>query len=340
MFVRPHRKGMVPPCLYKSTRLNAFMRLKDVPEDFFVEEIPKRKFTEQGKLFVYTATKRDLTTNEMITKLSRLNGVQPRDIRFAGLKDRRAITTQYITSPKALTKSPDNVILTLKGKTDEHLSLGDMQANAFRIVVRDVKDTHDVVIPNYFGDQRFSKDNVEIGLLILKKDFYEVAKRLAEENPAVADRLEQDRSSPIQALQVFPFRILLLYVHAVQSWLYNEAVSAYIKDNHPDAREVPYRHGVLRFPKELKDQEVPVVGAVQELGEWEKYYAPLLNEAGITQQDFLIRSFPSLTQEGETRSLLADVKSHSIKREGPNAIVEVVLGSGCYATVCVDGWCS
>lgn len=316
------------------------MQLKVVPEDFFVEEIPSRTFSEEGKLFVYKATKRDLTTNELVTKLSRLNGVQPRDIRFAGLKDRRAITTQFLTSPKALTKSPEDVILTHVGKTNDPLSLGDLDANAFRIVVRNITQTHDVVIPNYFGDQRFSEENVEIGLLLLKKDFHTVATRLAKQHLGVAHRLELDHSGAVQALQVFPFRILLLYVHAVQSWLFNEAVSAYIKERYPDAREVAYRHGVLRYPKELEDQEVPVVGAVQELGDWQQYYAPLLKQAGITQQDFLIRSFPSLTQEGETRSLLADVRNHTITRQGSNATVEVVLGPGCYATVAVQGWCS
>ncbi len=316
------------------------MQLKTVPEDFFVEELPNRTFSEHGTLFVYKATKRDMTTNRLIEALSRLNGIQPRNIRYAGLKDKRAITTQYLTSTKKLTKSPDDVVLTHVGHTDEHLSLGDLDANAFRIVVRGVSDTHDVSIPNYFGDQRFSQDNVELGLLLLKKEFYEVAVRLAQTNKAVAYALDKDRSNPLHALRSFPFRILLLYVHAVQSWLFNQAVSAYIKDQSSDAREVEYRHGVLRYPKTLEDLQVPVVGAAQELGEWAKYYEPLLEQAGIMPQDFLIRSFPSLTQEGELRSLRADVRTHTITRQGDSAVVELVLGSGCYATVAVFGWCS
>lgn len=315
------------------------MRIKTVPEDFFVHEIPKRSFSEEGELFVYRATKRDRTTQDMVSALSRLNGVQPRDIRYAGLKDRRAITTQLLSSPKALTKSPDDVKLKLIGKTDEHLHLGDLKANAFRIVVRDVTEVRDVAIPNYFGDQRFSTENVERGLMLVKGDFFGLAHLLAKEHPSVRRRVEQDPTGAVQALQAFPFRILLLYVHAVQSWLFNEAVSAWVADNNTTVHTAQYRHGVLRFPKTLPDKHVPLIGAVSELGEWEKYYAPLLTKAGITQQSFLVRAFPTLTQEGDVRSLRADVREKSLKQDSNSVVAEFVLGPGCYATVCLAGWC-
>jgi len=316
------------------------MRIKNTPEDFWVEEIPARAFSEHGALFVYRATKRDRTTNDMITILSQLNNVQPRDIRFAGLKDKRAITTQYLTSAKPLTKTSEHIVLEPAGKTDEHLHLGDLKANAFRIEVQDITHIHNVAIPNYFGDQRFSKENVELGLKLLKGQFFEVAHHLAKEHPGVRQRLETHPDGSVQALQVFPFRILLLYVHAVQSWLFNEAVSAWVKEKDPDAREVEYRHGILRYPQTIPDIQVPVVGAVQELGEWEQYYAPLLAKAGLTQQSFLVRAFPSLTQEGELRALKADIKEQRITQEGSRATIELVLGPGCYATVCIQGWCS
>ncbi|HKZ49706.1 MAG TPA: tRNA pseudouridine(13) synthase TruD, partial [Candidatus Nanoarchaeia archaeon] len=70
------------------------MKLKQVPEDFIVEEIitvPKSKKDEQTYFWL---TKRNWTTEAAIREISRRLGVSNRRFKFAGSKDRIAATKQ------------------------------------------------------------------------------------------------------------------------------------------------------------------------------------------------------------------------------------------------------
>ena len=314
------------------------MRIKDSPSDFVVQEIPSRAFSEEGKYFVYKATKTDLTTHEMVKRLAQQNNLLAKQIRYAGTKDRRAITTQYLTAPQALKNQDELIQLELVGRANDHLGLGDLQANEFLITVYDVQTTHEVAIPNYFGEQRFSSDNKEIGVLLLTGEFLAAAHRLQDQFPVIKEHLREKPNDAVSALRQAPLKILLLYVHSVQSWLYNQAVSAYVKDCYDEYREVPYSQGVLRFPyKPLPDKQVPLVGAVNELGAWERYYQPLLDKLGLGQHNFMVRQFPQLTQEGTNRALQADVRAQEVQLKDQTATVKLTLGPGCYATIALKG---
>ncbi len=307
------------------------VKIKTEPEDFRVEEAPSRIWKDVGKYVVYRATKRDMTTTELVQRLASRNGLPQRAIRYAGLKDKRAVTSQYITAPKELS-APEGIALEHAGFTDEPLHLGELEANRFTIVAREVKGVHDVAVPNYFGDQRFSEHNVELGLALLKKDYKTVA-------ATITGQPVEDVSSALRALQHANQRILLLYLHAVQSWLWNRAVSAWVAE-HGSMHTAKWRHGTLRFPKELPDLQVPLPGAAQPLGDWEQQYIPLLDEAGLRMQDFRITALPHLTQEGELRALRMDIRKKRLERDGDTVTVHLTLGPGCYATVCLAAWLS
>lgn len=314
------------------------MQIKRSPEDFVVVEQPSKQFLDSGDYFVYKATKRDLTTHELARRLARSNGLHPKQVRYAGAKDRRAVTTQYLTSPRKLSIDDERIGLEHVGFADDHLSLGELSANDFEITVYDVQEVRDVEIPNYFGDQRFSSENRELGLLLLKGDFLSVAQRVRGQFRGVDDLLDEKPNDAVSALRKAPMKILLLYVHSVQSWLYNEAVSAWVADTYDEYAEASYSLGTLRFPyADLPDKQVPLVGAVNDLGEWMRYYQPLLEQAGIGQHSFMIRSFKQLTQEGVDRSLAADVRKKEVVLDGSTAQVSLSLGSGCYATVVLEG---
>lgn len=274
----------------------------------------------------------------MTIRLAVQNSMSSTDIRYAGSKDRRAITTQYITSPKQLNNNETDIVLEHVGFTHKPLSLGELEANEFLITAYDVSDTRDVQIPNYFGNQRFSSQNVEVGLLLLRKQFLEAANHLRGQYKEIDKHLLADENDGIGALRRAPRLSLIMYVHAVQSWLYNEAVNQYVIDNYESYKQASYRHGTLTFPhKKLPSIDVPVVGAAQDLGEWEKYYAPLFRKHNITPGMFYIRSLPYLTQEGETRSLQADVRKKEVSLQEETAKIHLILGSSCYATIVLAG---
>src|SRR3989344_2140708 len=155
--------------------------IKEKPEDFVVKEIIKLNFDETGKYSYYLIKKRNYTTLEAIQRIADKLNVNAKKIGFAGTKDKVAIAEQAISilnGPKKDLYLKD-IKLKFLGKGKEQISLGDLEGNEFEIVIRnlikkeieDIKKTDKIKIQNYFGEQRFSRNNSEIGKNIVKKNF-------------------------------------------------------------------------------------------------------------------------------------------------------------------------
>ena len=68
--------------------------IKECPEDFVVEELPAYAPTGVGDHVFVRFTKRDRTTMEAVRSIARALACDPRAAGFAGMKDKRAVTTQ------------------------------------------------------------------------------------------------------------------------------------------------------------------------------------------------------------------------------------------------------
>ena len=164
-------------------------------EDFIVEEQPI-EFSNSGNFVVLEIKKQNCDTWELIDRLSKFLGIFSNEIGYAGLKDKRATTTQYITIPKKYSKELKN----FKSKKIEikeiclhnkKLNIGDLEGNRFKINLHEVGKTDIFQIekiikliskfgmPNYFGYQRFGKD---------VKDNLEKAKELLFGEAKMKDR--------------------------------------------------------------------------------------------------------------------------------------------------------
>ena len=88
------------------------------------------------------------------------------------------------------------------------ISLGDLNGNRFIITVRDItkKPFEKSEFINYFGEQRFGKHNVEIGIAILKKDFKKASSLI--DYFFVQEHLKQKPNDYVGAIQKVPFKIL------------------------------------------------------------------------------------------------------------------------------------
>jgi len=144
------------------------MKLKCVPEDFQVEEVTQRR-PGVGRLAFYRLTKRNLGTLEAIENLARHLGRGPHEFSFGGLKDRHALTQQYVTlsagPPRDLRHG--DVRLEYLGQVDDPFQSDDILQNRFSVVIRQLNLAdaqsvqtrwHEVLLagaPNYFDDQRF-----------------------------------------------------------------------------------------------------------------------------------------------------------------------------------------
>lgn len=145
--------------------------------DFIVEENPI-KFDNRGNFIIMKIRKKNLGTWDLIESISRILKVYENEIGYAGLKDKNATTTQYISIPKKYAKDIKN----LKTKKIEvletflhgsKLNIGDLESNTFQINLHEVnendvgkiesllKQSSKIGMPNYFGFQRFGLDGKE-----------------------------------------------------------------------------------------------------------------------------------------------------------------------------------
>jgi tRNA pseudouridine13 synthase len=168
--------------------------IKQRPEDFVVEEIPAYAPSGEGTHVFVRFTKTDLTTVDAGRAIARALGCDPRAAGFAGMKDKRAVTTQTISleAPRGIPAAQvaeRAQALTLAGIVvhaavphGHKMKAGHLAGNRFSIAVRDVprEQLGDVErafshvaahgVPNAFGAQRFGRagDNATRALAWLR----------------------------------------------------------------------------------------------------------------------------------------------------------------------------
>ena len=76
---------------------------KQNKDDFCVTEVPLYEFSGEGEHLVIKIRKKDLATWDAIEILANFLGCRPRDIGYAGLKDKNALNIQYNTILKKQT---------------------------------------------------------------------------------------------------------------------------------------------------------------------------------------------------------------------------------------------
>jgi tRNA pseudouridine13 synthase len=150
-------------------------RLKAATEDFVVEE--RLGFEADGGVahLLLKVEKRGRDTLSVARELARLVGAAPRDVGFAGLKDRLAVATQYFTVPAprlpsalAGTEGAGFRILSAEPHSRK-LRRGALAGNGFVVVLRELEAPAGLLaarldavaaagVPNYFGPQRFGRD--------------------------------------------------------------------------------------------------------------------------------------------------------------------------------------
>ena len=166
-------------------------RIKVQPEDFVVIEDPLPSIFEGRRHAIFILKKRNWDTMSAVKEIAKRAGIRHRDIGFAGTKDRKAVTYQYISVPADAKEKVAGVqIRDVELRFVSYgrfIKLGHLLGNRFKIVVRDVdggafERTKAVVrelrekggFPNYFGYQRFGEKRVTnhlIGKLLLRGDF-------------------------------------------------------------------------------------------------------------------------------------------------------------------------
>jgi tRNA pseudouridine13 synthase len=166
-------------------------RLRETPEDFVVEEIAAYEPSGAGEHVYVWIEKRDVATPAAANAIAAALGVKPRDVGWAGMKDKRAITRQWLSLPTPVTPEQAMAIdvpgVTVLAATrhGNKLKTGHLRGNRFTLRVRGVHDADSAAARaaqvlrvlaeppgalNGFGEQRFGRhgDNAERGRAVLR----------------------------------------------------------------------------------------------------------------------------------------------------------------------------
>ena len=150
-------------------------RLRERAEDFVVDEVLGFVPDGEGEHQLLRVRKTDANTEWVARQIAAFAGVPQQAVSWAGLKDRRAVTTQWFCVHTGVYGGPDWATLVADDfrvlEAHHHrrkLRPGALEGNRFRIRVRGfVGDRVELVrrldqvsrrgVPNYFGEQRFGR---------------------------------------------------------------------------------------------------------------------------------------------------------------------------------------
>ena len=144
------------------------MKLKRLPEDFQVDELTTVTLTS-GEFALYQLTKQSIGTPEVINSVVDRWKIPRRRISYGGLKDKHALTTQFVTVHHGPKKplAQRSFELEYLGQVKKAFVPADIEGNRFTITLRDMTadkveqakvaadDVRRDGLPNYFDDQRF-----------------------------------------------------------------------------------------------------------------------------------------------------------------------------------------
>lgn len=151
-------------------------RLRQVPEDFRVEEILGYDADGKGEHVLLWVEKRGANTDWVARELAKFAGVPAVAVGYAGMKDRHAVTRQTFSVQMAGRPDLDwstfphaEVNVLAATRHSRKLKRGALRGNRFMLVLREVTGDRAAAenvlaqiatrgVPNYFGEQRFGRE--------------------------------------------------------------------------------------------------------------------------------------------------------------------------------------
>jgi tRNA pseudouridine13 synthase len=208
---------------YLNGKPTATGKIKAQPEHFQVNEILGYEFAGSGEHLMVRIRKTGENTSFVANELAKACGVKSKDVSWAGLKDRHAVTEQWLSIHLPKGDMPDfseflkqypSIEILETTRHNKKLRPGELSGNQFSVTLSEVSDVADVLkrlesieetgVPNYFGSQRFGNQGNNL----------EEARRWGKEN--VRTRNQNKRS---------------MLLSAARSWIFNNILSERIEQN-------------------------------------------------------------------------------------------------------------
>ncbi|MEJ2764067.1 tRNA pseudouridine(13) synthase TruD [Photobacterium sp. MCCC 1A19761] len=316
-------------------------RLKVQPEDFVVNEILGYTFAGTGEHFMVKIRKTGENTKYVVNELAKACGVKSRDVSWAGLKDRHAVTEQWLSVHLPGKPDPDlsafeathpGVEILETARHDKKLRPGDLQGNWFELRLTELDQPQEVIarleqvaargVPNYFGEQRFGHH----GNNVVK------ARSWGNDEFRVRDKSKRS-----------------FYLSAARSWLFNQVLSARIAQGQVHTL-LPGDY--LQAPTEGQDQVIDAVSAAIQAQVDQGQLAitaPMMGDnalpttaeaeafemAVVEQEPLLLKLIRDNRMRHERRPLLLQPQQMAWQQQGDTITVSFALPAGCFATAVV-----
>lgn len=199
---------------------------KQSDADFVVKEDLGYSLDGEGEHIFVHVQKQNCNTVFIAEQLAKFAGIPAKLVGYAGLKDRNAITEQWFGLHMPGKFTPDFSTFELEGckilhvtRHSKKLRIGNLKGNSFTLLLRNIDNRADVElrlaliqasgVANYFGEQRFGKENNNIEQAMLwakgeikvkdrkKRSFYLSAARSAIFNGIVSERIKQNTARTV-----------------------------------------------------------------------------------------------------------------------------------------------
>ncbi len=312
--------------------------IRTTAEDFQVDEVLGYEPDGEGHHAFLHIRKRNTNTEWLARQLAELAGVALKEVGYAGLKDRHAVTTQYFTVNLSGREEPDWSVL----NSDEvevlgverhgrKLRRGALRENRFVITLRGLQGECSALeqrlqqiseegVPNYFGEQRFGHHANNL----------QMAERLFRGESVEGGRHKRG-----------------LYLSAARSWLFNRVLSArvaagtWLQAQPGEALIQPHSRSALslrvinveireRIAKGFLQPSAPLwgSGASTALGE-----AAELERSALAGEELFMGGLEQAGLEQERRALRLQPKGLQWQRLEDGALqLRFALPTGSYAT--------
>lgn len=379
----------------------------------------------EGEYTIFTLERHAMyNTFEALDRIARRLGVGIKRFSYAGVKDKRAVTTQRLSAWRIEPEKLEE--LNIKGlyirdvkRGNDAVKLGDLWGNHFRITIREinlkeseveerVKQTFREIedlggVPNFFGYQRYGIQRPLshlVGIKLLKNEFREAAmlflakayplekedaqearnylfetgdfagsfekfpKRLSYER-IMLKHLSRHPNDVLGAFRRLPRGLLKMFVHAVQSYLFNRILSLRYKyglplnsaipgdivnsvDNiSPDGYVIVKEETASKINEEIKSGKlgvsIPLIGYDSNLPEDKprELVEKILQEEELNPGMFKLQSAPEISSRGMFRLIilkisdleLLEISSDDYTEDAIKITVSFSLRKGSYATV-------
>lgn len=312
-------------------------RIRSVPEDFRVEEVLGFDADGEGPHVMLTVEKREANTHWVAEQLARHAGIPGREVGYAGLKDRHAVTVQSFTLNLDRRPEPDWSVLAGSGikvlKSARHrrkLKTGALEGNRFRLVLRDLSGSVDTLlprlhaiktqgVPNYFGVQRFGRG---------------------------AANLEKAEAALSGRLRIHDRRLFSLLLSTARSLIFNGLLSERVQAGSwnkllpGEVLMLDGSHSVFKavagdpeLPHRLEQGDVHPTGPLWGRGEpLTSAEVHALEALVVERHSVLAKGLVKVGVEMARRSLRLPVKDFTWQGTGEGLVLEFFLPAGAYAT--------